>query len=61
VTKRKSSDKFDPANVWDVITCTPDGGTIWKNYGVGQARRIVVTHGDENPQEVAAREDEAQQ
>jgi hypothetical protein len=37
-----------------VITATPDGGTIWKNYASGSAHRIVVIHGDENPNDVAA-------
>jgi hypothetical protein len=52
--------EFDPAREWDVITATTDGGTIWKNYASGSAHRIVVTHGDENPNDVADREDEEQ-
>jgi len=50
--------ELDPAREWDVITATADGGTIWKNYGTGLAHRIVVTHGDENPNDIADMEDE---
>jgi hypothetical protein len=34
---------------WDVITGIRDGRVIWRRYSDG---RIVVTHGDENPQDV---------
>jgi hypothetical protein len=46
----------DLRNAWDVFTATMDGGTVWMNYA--NPRRIVVTHGDEDPQDVADREDE---
>ena len=42
-------------DAWDVITGTLDGGIVWRRYSDG---RIVVTYGDENPQDVADREDE---
>jgi hypothetical protein len=53
--------EFDPANEWDPITMTGDGGLIWHNYGVGAARRIVITRKGESPREVAAREDAAKE
>jgi hypothetical protein len=31
--------------MWDVVTMTPSGGVVWKNY----RGKIVVTHGDETP------------
>ncbi|MBZ5658215.1 MAG: hypothetical protein LAO56_23380 [Acidobacteriia bacterium] len=39
-----------PRDDWDVITATTGGGTVWRRY---RDREIVVTMGDENPQEVA--------
>lgn len=51
--KRK---EFDPTRGWDIITATTDNGVIWHNYA--HPRRIVVTHGDESPNDVADREDE---
>jgi hypothetical protein len=36
---------------WDVITGTLNGGVIWRRYSDG---RIVVTYGDENPQDVVS-------
>ncbi len=50
--------EFNPAREWDPITMTADGGVVWHNYGVGSARRVIVTGRDENPNDVADREDE---
>jgi hypothetical protein len=35
------------------MTATNDGGVIWHNYG--NPRRIVVTHGDETPQQALSK------
>jgi hypothetical protein len=37
---------------WDVITATMGGGVIWRQYG---DCKIVVTYGDETPDEALAR------
>jgi len=41
----------DIRNEWDVVTPT-FGGVIWRRYG---DRKIVVTYGDETPDEALAR------
>jgi hypothetical protein len=41
-------------DAWDVITATLDGGVIWRRYRDG---KIVVTRGDESPEQVAARKE----
>jgi hypothetical protein len=55
-----SSDKWNPNNVWDVITILRACPTPQFFQMVPPSVVNVVTHGDENPQDVA-REEEAQQ
>jgi hypothetical protein len=43
----------DGNDEWDPITGTIDGGVVWHNYG--NPRRVVVTHGDETPQQALAK------
>ena len=40
---------------WDVITSTPSGGTVWRNYGY--PRKIVTTVGQQTPNEALKREE----
>jgi hypothetical protein len=50
-----SSNKvWDPRMEFDPITASPNGSTIWHDYGA--IRRIVVTKPVENPRDVVARE-----
>jgi hypothetical protein len=45
---------WDGRNEFDIITCTPSNGVIWRDYG--DPHRIVVTKPGESPRDVVARE-----
>ncbi|MFZ0860124.1 MAG: hypothetical protein WB781_19020 [Candidatus Sulfotelmatobacter sp.] len=47
----------DQLRDWDVITATVDGGVVWRRYGDGL---IVVTMGEETPEEALARSERRQ-
>jgi hypothetical protein len=52
----KKTSRWDPRREFDVITVSPSGSILWKDYG--RPRRYVVTRGNESPRDIAERDRE---
>jgi hypothetical protein len=61
VTKKRwdpsvKTERWDPRNEFDVVAFGTDGSVVWKDYG--RPRRHIITRGNENPRDIAARDRE---